>query len=76
MSKTKKILHFEDNGQDFLRWHLDKDDQVIKSCPFQGFVWNGVHVIECEENKQPTIWDKNGEVVKLIHKIKKIELID
>lgn len=38
------VLHFEDHGQDFLRWFLDSTGKVIMSSPFQTSVWKGVQV--------------------------------
>ena len=39
------VLHFEDHGQDFLRWKLDAKGKVIGCEPFQGFVWKGKFVM-------------------------------
>lgn len=38
------VIHFEDNGQDFLRWYLDKEGYVIKSEPFQTRIWEGCQI--------------------------------
>lgn len=38
------ILHFEDQGQDFLRWHIDEQGTVVKSEPFQNMIWKGARV--------------------------------
>lgn len=43
--KVATVLHFEDHGQDFLRWELDAKGLVIGCEPFQGFVWKGKRVI-------------------------------
>ena len=43
--KTKYIIHFEDHGQDFLEWHIDKDGYVLDSKPFQRNIWAGKHTI-------------------------------
>ncbi len=38
---TKYIIHFEDHGQDFLKWYLDERGYVLDSQPFQRNVWVG-----------------------------------
>lgn len=43
------VLHFEDHGQDFLRWELDAKGKVIGCEPFQGFVWKGKYVMGHEQ---------------------------
>lgn len=37
--RVVKVIHFEDNGQDFLRWGLDSQGYVRTCEPFQGMVW-------------------------------------
>jgi len=39
--KTKYIIYFEDHGQDFLEWHINKDGYVLDSKPFQRKIWAG-----------------------------------
>jgi hypothetical protein len=34
------VVHFEDRGQDFLRWWI-KGGEVVASWPFQGSLWAG-----------------------------------
>ena len=38
---TKFIITFEDRGQDFLEWFIDKDGFVLDSQPFQRIIWVG-----------------------------------
>lgn len=38
---TKYIIEFEDEGQDFLTWYLDKDGCVLDSKPCQRNIWVG-----------------------------------
>lgn len=40
------VIHFEDHGQDFLRWTLDAKGMVIDSQPFQASIWAGLFVVE------------------------------
>lgn len=37
---TEYHIYFEDNGQDFLEWFVDKRGEVLHS-DMQSFVWNG-----------------------------------
>ena len=39
--KTKYKITFEDDGQDFLEWFIDKDGYVLDSQPFQRSIWAG-----------------------------------
>lgn len=45
MDKTIQKIYFEDRGQDFLVWTLDKEGFVINSEPFQKSIWEGTQVI-------------------------------
>lgn len=38
-------IYFEDKGQDFLEWTLDKKGFVTKCEPFQDRIWKGTKVI-------------------------------
>lgn len=38
---TKYKITFEDEGQDFLEWFIDKDGYVLDSKPFQRNIWAG-----------------------------------
>ncbi len=37
------VIHFEDHGQDFLKWVVDNDNHVVSSFPCQS-VWKGAFV--------------------------------
>ena len=60
--ETKYIIHFEDHGQDFLEWNIDKDGYVLDSKPFQRNIWAGKFTIPmtAEKGKKLAIW-LNGE---------------
>lgn len=46
LAKTAKYkIDFEDHGQDFLSWWIDKRGEVIHCEPFQSSVWNGTMVM-------------------------------
>ena len=38
-------IYFEDKGQDFLEWTINKKGFVTKSEPFQTWVWEGTKII-------------------------------
>jgi hypothetical protein len=38
------IIEFEDHGQDFLRWHLAADGEVLLCAPCQNNIWAGAKV--------------------------------
>lgn len=42
-------IHFEDHGQDFLRWTVDGLGRVIDCQPFQGHVWIGLIVVNIKD---------------------------
>ncbi len=42
---TKYKITFEDEGQDFLEWFIDKDGYVLDSQPFQRSIWAGKHTV-------------------------------
>lgn len=39
----KQIIHFEDNGQDFLQFIVE-DDIVVEAKPFQTDIWKGAYI--------------------------------
>ena len=51
LDKITMVLHFEDLGQDFLRWELDAKGRVIGCGPFQAFSWVGCQVLVFEKLK-------------------------
>lgn len=68
-----KILHFKDEGQDFLTWTV-QDGTVVDCSPFQGWVWNGTKIIgDPVVGKPPKIKTTKGEETTLKYKIVKIE---
>ncbi len=42
---TKYIIYFEDHGQDFLEWHINKEGYVLDSKPLQRNIWAGKFTI-------------------------------
>ena len=46
LDKITMVLHFEDLGQDFLRWELNAKGKVIGCEPFQASTWCGLEVFQ------------------------------
>lgn len=55
LDKVAMTLHFEDHGQDFLRWELDRNGKVLASKPFQGSIWKGVKVLQPQLSRKGSI---------------------
>ncbi|MCH7400107.1 hypothetical protein MM236_19080 [Belliella sp. DSM 107340] len=76
--KAVRRIHFEDQGQDFLSWDLDRLDEVVGCEPFQGSVWIGCVVITDSESgllegDRPHFVNKIGNLRQLKYKIERIE---
>lgn len=52
-----KTIFFEDQGQDFLEWDINDDNEVIDSRPFQRRVWVGFKVDRIAVGAQPLIFN-------------------
>lgn len=81
MSDRMMTIYFEDKGQDFLEWDLDKDGQVIGCRPGQSWVWIGAKVLHCAEIRKglrPLILLKGEQPAgfprMLLHKVERYEL--
>lgn len=73
-----KKIYFEDHGQDFLWWTIDRDGFVIDCGPFQASVWVGSQVLQPYNLKVGGEVDfntKRGSLLTLKYKIKKIEAV-
>ncbi len=66
---TQKIV-FEDDGQDFLEWYIDKYGEVLHCAPFQCALWNGKMVDVFNMKVRSNLPLQNGDVMK--HRVKKI----
>lgn len=72
---TAYEITFEDTGQDFLVWFVDKRGEVIHSDPFQSQIWNGkmLDLRTLKKGKYPTFLNSDGfGVGNLKHKIIKV----
>ena len=74
-TNTKYIIEFEDHGQDFLKWYIDKNGYVLDSRPFQKGVWIGIltRPQNAEVGHELHIWN-HGEG-HIIYPIRSIELM-
>ncbi len=49
MKEIALVLEFEDQGQDFLLWHIAADGEVLVCSPFQAWLWEGRFVHDPSE---------------------------
>lgn len=52
-----KTIFFEDQGQDFLEWDLNDENEVIDSRPYQRRIWTGFKVLGIAVGAQPVIFN-------------------
>ncbi|MCY1408136.1 hypothetical protein D3C76_654870 [compost metagenome] len=50
-----QTIYFEDLGQDFLEWDIDRNGVVVASRPFQAEVWCGTVVLSMTVGLPPVI---------------------
>lgn len=77
MPKHRK-LHFEDQGQDFLWWEINEEEEVVDCGPFQASVWVGCQLVNdaetgIVEGDYPVFMTKTGDFLHLNYKIERIE---
>lgn len=77
---TKYIVHFQDNGQDFLLWFIDESGTVIDCQPFQAAFWVDCFVLpedlnEMQPNDELIFINKFGNEMKMKHRIEKVEIL-
>ncbi len=72
---TCLIIEFEDKGQDFLKWQLNKNGKVIRSTPFQTDVWKNTYVNldALKVGKEPLIVNKHVGFGSMNYKIISVE---
>lgn len=65
LATTDCIIEFQDCGQDFLRWYIAKNGEVIDSQPFHSSLWNGTFVDNVAVGECPTVQkvDDQGNLV-------------
>lgn len=75
---SKHIIHFEDNGQDFLQFIVE-NDKVVEAKPFQSKIWEGASIpveIVIVGERCPIHHPPHINFGYLKHKVEKIEIID
>lgn len=71
------VVHFEDHGQDFLRWTIT-DGKVVDCEPFQEWLWNGTTILSdlevgvCLRIKGP----RSIGVIELKYPVERIDPLD
>jgi len=61
---ARYVLHFKDEGQDFLRWVLDAEGRVLRSELFQTWLWKGYIVANM---RQLLVWKENDDRHPNVH---------
>lgn len=61
------IIHFQDQGQDFLRWQVDEAGVVVGSWPFHKQIWAGLQVTNLSKLKKDELvrhnrFDEEGSI--------------
>lgn len=70
--KPNRVLHFVDDGQDFLRWYLAPNGVVVCSEPYQTAQWAGIVVVDAKVGEFPSIITADGKRTKVLHAVKRI----
>lgn len=68
-----RIIHFKDDGQDFLRWYVAANGVVVCSEPFQTFVWAGTVMLNVRVGRFPTVRSNEGHIRTVKHRVTKVE---
>jgi hypothetical protein len=71
-----KRIHFEDNGQDFLRWLITDEGMVVDCQPFQAHVWTGTKVLNHQiinPGAQLFVQLKDGHEIAIRHLVERVE---
>lgn len=70
------IITFQDGGQDFTFWQVEKD-RVVDSQPFQADIWTGARILNASNLKKGgfvRIKTKFGDEITIKYPIKKMEI--
>jgi len=59
-------IHFEDHGQDFLRWDVDANGVITDSQPYMAGTWVGLQVLQRPEPGQLVGFRNRDGLVKQI----------
>jgi hypothetical protein len=74
--KPAKIIHFEDDQQDFLRWYVAGNGVVVCSEPFQTNIWAGYVIIRAVVGQEPLVRTPEGSTRKVRHRVARIEQLN
>lgn len=74
LESTTTFIEFEDNGQDFLRWTVDRNGVVIGSWPFQKRIWVGLEITNLVDLKpgRKVKYCKAGRTGTIVHPVKSV----
>jgi len=42
----RQIIEIEDQGQDFTEIHVDENNVITETRPFQGWLWKGFQIVQ------------------------------
>jgi hypothetical protein len=68
-----RTIHFADDGQDFLRWHVAANGVVVCSEPFQSWVWVGYVMMNVRVGRFPLVRTNEGNICHIKHRVTKVE---
>jgi hypothetical protein len=73
-----KLIHFQDNGQDYLRWLVTDEGMVVDCQPFQAKVWVGAkvlnhHIIKPEAELYVRLQD--GHEMTIRHLVERVDFV-
>jgi hypothetical protein len=70
-------IELEDKGQDFTRWTCDETGEVVKCEPFQGWLWEGMRVLnpaELRPGEPVDFLDQKGKLRTLAYRVVSVRL--
>lgn len=68
-----RIIHFKDDGQDFLRWYVAANGVVVCSEPYQTWMWAGTVMLNVRVGRFPTVRSNEGHIRTVKHRVTKVE---
>lgn len=76
LRQVPHTLHFEDHGQDFLRWDIDAEGTVTDAQPYQADIWKGCVLLNAPEvGEKPRFFSpKTKHEETLLYRVTKVVL--
>lgn len=72
--KTLTTIHFEDHGQDFLKWVINEKGHIVECTPAQGMIWTRWVVTDKKFKKGQRVNIINGTAkLQIKYPIEKVE---